>query len=536
MEKRLLSLLLAALLCIGSLPAALAGYENFTPSVVYTDGQFTDVSRGDWYAENVRAACELGLINGKSATRYDPEGALTIAEAIKLAAVVHRLYQTGESGFAASTPWYQTYVDYARTNGVVTARYANYDAAATRAQVASIFAAALPDEALPVINDVEDGAIPDVSMSGLYAAAVYKLYRAGVLTGSDDAGSFRPSTHITRGEIAAIVTRMADPSLRKSVSLLVTTATALTSEQLFARCAPAVFYIEVYDAAGQTMATGSGVLLSSTGEAMTNYHVIEDAVGARVKTADGVWHEVTGVYGYDAARDLARLQIAGSGFPYLETSASVNTGATVYAIGSPLGLENTISNGIISAASRMVNGQEYIQTTAAISHGSSGGALIDAYGRLIGITSAYIDGGQSLNLAIPVSDFAAIARGTVTSLASLFGQPGGTAGEACYAGWSVPDFGAYTGTPLFLHLPAETADDLDMYAYLVDEIPASASPQAISNYTMLLQSSGFTFLGVTTVQGLHVRSYYSAAQDEVATIAVGTLQGMGCVLIGVRDA
>lgn len=94
MKKRVFSLLLAAVLAIGTLPSAFAGYENFTAQASYTPGQFTDVAESAWYAENVRTAYEYGLINGQSATTFAPDSQLTVAEAVKLAASLHSIYHT----------------------------------------------------------------------------------------------------------------------------------------------------------------------------------------------------------------------------------------------------------------------------------------------------------------------------------------------------------------------------------------------------------------------------------------------------------
>ena len=88
----------------------------------------------------------------------------------------------------------------------------------TRAKFAAIFAKALPEKALVTKNTVVDAKIPDVPMSVTYAA-VYQLYRAGILSGSDEAGSFYPQNTIRRAEAAAVVSRMADSDNRVAVSL-----------------------------------------------------------------------------------------------------------------------------------------------------------------------------------------------------------------------------------------------------------------------------------------------------------------------------
>ena len=193
---------------------------------------------------------------------------------------------------------------------------------------------------------------------------------------------------------------MADINQRKKVSL----TPPMTAETLFAQCSPSVVYIEVADASGRVFATGSGFFISADGKLVTNHHVIKGASSATVKTTDGKIHKVLGVYDTNAALDLAVLQVEGSGYPYLTQGDSQNlsTGASVYAIGSPLGLENSLSTGIISSPSRTIQGGTYIQITAPISPGSSGGALIDAHGQVIGVTKGSLVDGQSLNLAVPV--------------------------------------------------------------------------------------------------------------------------------------
>ncbi len=180
----------------------------------------------------------------------------------------------------------------------------------------------------------------------------------------------------------------------------------LTAEQIYASCSPSVFYIEIYDEYGWCTKTGSGFFLTEDGIAVTNYHVISGAVSAAITISDtGEMYDVLGVYDYSVDEDWAILQIEGEGFrPLTVGSLDYNVGgATVYAIGSPLGLQNTISVGIISNPHRWDGGMDYIQMTAAISPGSSGGALLDKYGQVIGITSATYTEGQNLNLAIPLT-------------------------------------------------------------------------------------------------------------------------------------
>ena len=220
MKKRILSLVLTGALCLSTAaPALAAGLDNFGKVNTYTAGQFTDIPADAWFTPNVQAAYELDLMTGSSATTFNPNGNLTIAEALVLACRLHSTYVGDGETFAANGgTWYQPYVDYAVASGIIAANaYTDYTATATRAQFAAILAAALPDEALPAINSVTS--LPDLDASAAYAAAVLKLYNAGILTGSDSAGSFKPASTIQRSEVATIVARMADKSLRKTFTL-----------------------------------------------------------------------------------------------------------------------------------------------------------------------------------------------------------------------------------------------------------------------------------------------------------------------------
>ena len=427
MKKRLLLMLLALSVFFGGLTgtALAAGLDNFKTVKTYTQGQFVDVSSSVWYAVNVKEAYEYDLINGKDSKHFDPNGNLTVAEAIKLAACLNSVYYNGAVNIntADASVWYQPYVDYAKAQGIISRDFDNYNRAVTRLEFGSIFAKAMPDDALSKINTVEDNAIPDLPMASNGADGVYALYRAGILTGNDAKGTFTPNSNIARSEAAAITTRMANPSLRRSVTLTAgSTSGGMTAEQISAQCSSSVFYLEVYDQSGRATASGSGFFISSNGVAVTNYHVIEGASSAKISTTDGKVYNVSGVYDYDKGRDIALLKIDGSGFSYLTADESnVVNGMTIFAIGSPKGLDNTISQGLVSNANRVISGYGFIQISAPISHGSSGGALLNTSGKVIGITSAGVDEAQNLNFAIPISAVNNLSRNSVTPLNKITG-------------------------------------------------------------------------------------------------------------------
>ncbi len=145
---------------------------------------FTDVPETEWYYNDVLLAYRTGLINGKTATAYLPDDLMTCAEAVKLAACMHQKYTTGTVTLVNGSPWYQSYADYARANGIISRDY-DWNAPISRADYAAIFAHALPETAFAPKNAVADGAVPDVPSSHPQAADIYKLYRAGILAGND---------------------------------------------------------------------------------------------------------------------------------------------------------------------------------------------------------------------------------------------------------------------------------------------------------------------------------------------------------------
>ncbi|MDR0491414.1 MAG: S-layer homology domain-containing protein [Oscillospiraceae bacterium] len=192
---------------------------TFTLTVTASGGTpfpFIDVRTSDWFYNDVKTAWEQGLINGKSATIFAPNDNLTYAEAVKLAACMHQLYTTGSVTLTNGSPnWYDSYVTYAKNNGIINKDY-NWNAPATRAGYMEIFVNAVP---LSSINTIADGAIPDVPTMHPQAAAIYKLYRAGILQGVDAAHNCNPDSNIKRSEVAAILTRMMNENARISFSM-----------------------------------------------------------------------------------------------------------------------------------------------------------------------------------------------------------------------------------------------------------------------------------------------------------------------------
>ena len=158
---------------------------------------------------------------------------------------------------------------------------------------------------------------------------------------------------------------------------------------------------------------GSGFFISSDGEIVTNYHVIEDADEIEIELADGIRFDAE-VVGRDEATDLAVLKVSkpNRDFAYLALgeSEAVRVGEWVMAVGNPLDMDHTVTVGVVSAKGRVLglsregtSFENYIQTDAAINLGNSGGPLVNIRGEVIAINTAINARGQNLGFAVPVN-------------------------------------------------------------------------------------------------------------------------------------
>jgi len=161
---------------------------------------------------------------------------------------------------------------------------------------------------------------------------------------------------------------------------------------------------------------GSGVLISAYGHIVTNFHVIESSpymARAQFESVDGfVMEKDLMLLGYNIQQDLAVLQLKNRNDISLKpiplgSASSVKSGQRIVTIGSPKGLMNSVSDGIVSGI-RENGGQTLIQISAPISQGNSGGALLNMKGELIGLTTFKIDEAENLNFAISASDIKAL--------------------------------------------------------------------------------------------------------------------------------
>jgi S1-C subfamily serine protease len=191
--------------------------------------------------------------------------------------------------------------------------------------------------------------------------------------------------------------------LAATSALAALAAAALEPAEVFAKVAPSIWEVRVSNAEGQPLALGSAVVIGD-GLAVTNCHVLRGGKQVTLKRGNASFG--ARLLYPDVQRDLCQLRIADFHYPAVTIvpSSMLLTGQKVYAIGNPLGFDLTISEGLISSLRHDDNGVlTAIQTSAAISHGSSGGGLFDSNARLVGITSRMVSAvyGQNLNFAAP---------------------------------------------------------------------------------------------------------------------------------------
>lgn len=180
----------------------------------------------------------------------------------------------------------------------------------------------------------------------------------------------------------------------------------LSAEKIYEKVKDAVVVIYAYNYSDELAAQGSGVVLNDKGYVVTNYHVLSGNERLEIMHGEEIVPYVD-IIGIDVEKDILILKIEDKKFPPLKIGnvKKLRVGQKVYAIGSPMGFENTISEGIISGLRSYDElSKNYIQITASISHGSRGGAVVNDKGELIGISTLTVSDGQSLNFAIPIDE------------------------------------------------------------------------------------------------------------------------------------
>lgn len=403
MKKWNIALILTLIMCFCSLTVSAVGVR--------------DTSTEEVMAQDLKV---LGLFQGVSDTEFELDRAPTRIEAIIMLIRVLGKDKDALSGksshpFTDVPDWADSYVGYAYenglSNGTSATTFGEEDASAEMYVTFILRALGYSDKngedfvwSNPFSLAREIGIIPNgTDTTNFLRADVVLVSYAALNACIKNNDTTLAEKLISEGVFTA---EQFEKNYDSGKITLMTAQKELTSEQVYEKCSPSVFYIEIFDKNRNLTSTGSGFFIDNYGTAVTNYHVIDGASSATATISDtGETYNILGVYDYSKENDWAVIAVDGTGFKGLKFAdkSTVVGGSTVYAIGSPLGLQNTISQGLISNVSREVDGVTYIQTSAPMSHGSSGGALINKYGEVIGITSASFSDGENLNLAIPVS-------------------------------------------------------------------------------------------------------------------------------------
>jgi tetratricopeptide (TPR) repeat protein len=191
--------------------------------------------------------------------------------------------------------------------------------------------------------------------------------------------------------------------------------------ELVRRIKPSVVAIVTYDAKGERLSRGSG-FFTAPDRVVTNRHVLEGAYKAEIHTINDLAYNIKGVLAVDGEGDIALLQVdipPTMATPLTVVRTSPQEGESIVVIGNPLGLEGSISNGIVSAVRDIPNFGRIIQITAPISPGSSGSPVINMRGEVVGVATLQLADGQSLNFAVPSDRVVQLQAGQARTLGEL---------------------------------------------------------------------------------------------------------------------
>lgn len=191
-------------------------------------------------------------------------------------------------------------------------------------------------------------------------------------------------------------------SLSVLVLFVATRSHASSSEEIAKRLTKSTVIIRTYDEVGKPLGQGSGFFFAKKTLVVTNHHVIDNAVSVEVVLENGEVLQEVELVDSSSLRDLAVLQVPPSDVvPLRYATSKVNVGQKIFVCGNPRGMESSFSEGIISAK-RVIEGTSILQISAPISPGSSGGPVVNSQGDVVGVVTAFVQGGQNLNLAVDV--------------------------------------------------------------------------------------------------------------------------------------
>ena len=191
--------------------------------------------------------------------------------------------------------------------------------------------------------------------------------------------------------------------------------------ELIKKVKPSVVEITTYTSLGEMLGVGSGFFIGP-GQVVSNWHVVSECYRAEVKTADHGIYAVNGILASDKDADLVLLDIdiAPNDIAILGLAANLpDEGERIVIVGNPLGLEGTVSDGIVSSIRDVPGLGRLLQVTAPISQGSSGGPVVNMFGEVVGVARGMLKEGQNLNFAVPGEQVASLKRGQLITFVGL---------------------------------------------------------------------------------------------------------------------
>ena len=253
----------------------------------------------------------------------------------------------------------------------------------------------------PSIKLTSTASVLNIGDKFTFEADVYGMEKKIVWSVSDNKiATINSSTGILTAKVAGKVTVTAKAGGKTNYCTVIIEAKELSAKEIYAKCVAST--VEILTTLSNGSSLGSGFFIGN-GIVVTNYHVIDGAKRIEITTNNNIKYTVNSVLGYDKNIDLAILSISSENNGLVLNLADISAGDTIYTIGSPYGLTGTFSTGIVSTNSRVIKGVDYIQHTAPISKGNSGGPLLNTYGEVMGINTMTLEESQNLNFAINIS-------------------------------------------------------------------------------------------------------------------------------------
>ena len=277
--------------------------------------------------------------------------------------------------------------------------------------------------------------------------------------------------------------------------------------------------------------SGSGFFIDDNGTLVTNWHVIEATTDISVMVDSGAKYDVTRIVDFSEICDLAILKIEFRGSQYLELSEeAARAGEKVYAVGSALGtLTGSFTSGIISSTKRTIGSVEYLQMDAAISHGNSGGPLVNEYGDVVGVNTLSYANGENLNMAIKIETLSKLKRDKNWSMRE-FNEWYAAETARSYDPWdddgnyyysTINTYQTITGRECFASISGGNAEEgyVSCYEKYVYDYDAKEYDQ----YVEYLKELDFAYYKGQTTNGDIVTSYYREKDGILMVFIVNTV-------------